>query len=563
MRIARTWRRAGFRAGVFVMAGAIGAAVAPAAFGDGRPPETVFSVATKADGTVAVRMNGQVAPDWLQINVRATDAADAATLYSTRDVTNGIIGGSDYATTSARVVLPAGTPYGSYPIDVDFQLPGGDVQHWSAAGHAAGNWLDYRKHASVTSATFDRASTDWDHRTATLTGHVEVLDPVTGAKSPAPAGTSVDVRYQVGWASQWTGTSGEDVTTDADGDFSYTSAPGGDVLGYVQALASADITPGDWAEVRLPVVVSQYRITAVPRPAVLYRGDRFAAEGKVERLTADGWKPFAGAAVDVATRMPDYDQGYPESVITSGAAKADGTYSFPITAKQTTTLYTYVYPSPYLSPVVATSTVSTTAGSITLPKFTIDQDATVKTTGRLNGDCAHQTLDFQFSPNGTTGWRTIAHTVTGAATGGYCSYYIAANGGWDGWYRVRHAATSQMVTVQTQTPRLRRTRTQMSIAVSSTHPAYGTTYTISGVVIQLTGAGWVHENKAHVQLYFRAKGDTLWGGAVGLDAYTDAAGRYSFRMEAGRYGSGSWTAALLPDSTHFSTGAGYVTVNDA
>jgi hypothetical protein len=102
----------------------------------------------------------------------------------------------------------------------------------------------------------------------------------------------------------------------------------------------------------------------------------------------------------------------------------------------------------------------------------------------------------------------------------------------------------------------------MSIAVSSIHPASGTTYTISGVVIQLTGAGWVHESKALVELYFRAKGEANWG-TTRLKAYTDTAGRYSFRLAAGAWGSGSWSARLLPDSTHFTTGTSVVTVNYA
>jgi hypothetical protein len=558
MRDARTRRRAIFRTSVFVTTAAIGAALAPAAVADANSasaPEQVTSITTNADGTISVGLQGDTTPDWVQITVRASGAPDSATLYSTKDVTETPSDGAVTATTDALVTLPSGTAYGDYPVDVDFQLPGGDVQHYAAGRTDDANWLKYLKHASVGGLMYDRENTDWWHRTAALSGHVNVLDPATGRTGPAPAGTKV----KLNWSEQQTPAANVPETavaqTDDNGDFRYSTDVDGAVTGGAASVTAPgpDTMPGNPGKSPdLPIVVSSYRLTAAPNPPSVHRGTVFRIQGKVEFKTTGGdWKPFpADALVYTATHEPDYTTGQQSGVIAAGGTNDSGAYSYPITGYNTTVLHSYLYPSPYLVPAGAVSTVHVpTAGSITLPKFTIDEFATVKTTGRLNGDCADQTLDFQYSANGTTGWRTIAKTVTGAATNGYCSYYMGASSGWDGWYRVYHPETQQMLTVQTQTPRLRRTRTQMSIAVSSTRPANHAKFTVSGVVIQLGASGWVHENKAHVVLIFQPKGDPqrYWV----AKGYTNAAGRYTFTLNTGDFTDGAWAAYLDADATHF------------
>ncbi|WP_433891000.1 hypothetical protein [Streptomyces sp. CA-111067] len=558
MRIARTWRRAAARTAVFVIAGALGAGVAPNAFAGGPPPASVFSVITNADGTVSVYLDHDVTPDWLKVTVRSSTAADAAVLYSTEDVSlSHPVPDLAEETTDAMVRLPAGTGYGYYPVDVDFQVSGGTVQHWtSGLDPLHQNMLDYRRHVAISDVSFDRASTDYDHPTAVLSGHADLVDPATGERGPLPSSIPLSANYEVSGPGSSESRSAA-LSTDAKGDFRGSLVPGGEVfLGTVYTPTTADTdVPANAPSIHipdLPAVVTQYRVSAAPTPGVVHKGGTFTVHGSVQRLVGSTWEPFAGVPVYTASRGPNWSRGTADHLLASMPTNADGTFSYQITGNATTTLSTFLYPSAYLSTTSVESTIYVpTPGSITLPKFTIDQDATVKTTGRLNGNCAGQPLYLQYSADGRTGWRNIGESTAPAATNGYCSYYLFANGGWDGWYRVYHPETKEMLAVQTQTPRLRRTRTQMSLKVSTTRPAHGSKVTFSGVVIQLGSTGWVHENKAHVVLRHAYQSGNYSDWWPTVSGYTDAAGRFSFTLDVGKYGHAFWSAALEPDSTHY------------
>jgi hypothetical protein len=539
MRTTRTRRRAVFRAAaVIITTAALGLGVAPAAFAD-TAPVTVSAVRTAADGAVSVSLNTNDKPLWVQIRVRASAAPDAATLLTTdTEETNG-------GATAAPVRLPAGTAYGDYPVDVDFRLPGGTaVQHWTAADHGTTGLLDYRKHASVTELTSDRATTDYDHRTVVLSGKVRLLDPATGDTSEASAGTHVRIK----WEDENRLEESVSVDTDATGAFSHQVTAHDSILNgsAVVENPAPDTTVG--AIHYLPIVYASpavYRISATASRTVAHWHDTFTMSGSVQRLTDDGWVPFGGLPVETSSGPGSF------RVFGTGVTAADGTFSYPTTAVWTTTLYTYAQQSPYLQYTADDSNYLDvpTAGSITLPAFTIDKFATVKTTGRLNGRCRYQTLDLQYSPNGKTGWVTIAHTTTGGLPGTTCSYYMPANGGWDGYYRVYHPETPWMLPVVTPTYRLHRTRTSMSLTMTPSRPYPNAKLTATGVVTQLTSAGWVHYTNAHVVLVFKPKGDPNGYGAVKVS--TNSSGRFTFTTQAHR--DGTWTAYLDADSAHFSS----------
>lgn len=544
MRTARTRRRAVFRTSAVITTAALAAAAAPAAFADDTVPETVDHVVTQDDGTLAVAMNGTEQPLWLRITVKSSTAADAATLYTTDDFTGG-------HTTSA-VRLPDGTAYGDYPVDVDFRLAQGPVQHWTAADHAASAVLDYRKHASVTAVTADRASTDYDHRTVVFSGAVQELDPATGQLAAAPAGTHVRVTWQVNvTGSMQSGAATAD--TDATGSFSLPVMPGGylydgsAVVVDPDADTAADPAPAPLPEVQL--AATRYRISATPSRTRVHAGSQFTMSGSVQRYTGGVWVPFPGAQVVTATGYPYNSTGTAVSgLLGSGTTAADGTFSYANTARRTGTDYTFLHPSPYLTlnddpnPLYVP-----TAGSITSPAFAVDRYDKVTTTGRLYGDCAQQNLYLQYSPNGSTGWQSFKRGTTGYKSGGYCSYKIQEYGAWDGYYRVYHPESDQMLAVTTSAHRLHRTRTAMSLTMTPTRPYRNAKLTATGTVTQLTSKGWVRYAGAHVVLVFRPKGDTQWYWV--LKGYTNSYGRYTLNTKA--YGDGTWAAYLDANSTHY------------
>lgn len=547
MRMRRTRRRAVMSATAVSMSAALAVALAPAAFADSAP-ESVYEVVTGDDGKVTVYISGEVLDGSLSLSVRASDAADAPVLTTIDGA-----GFTGYRTTAA-VQLPAGTAYGDYPIDVDWKLGDGTEEHAPGAGT-----LDYRRHALVTHVTTDRATTDLGHRTVTLGGHVDLFDPATASTSPAAAGTRVRLDWWDDTAPGIRVAQSGTVTTDDAGTFSLPVTPNGRLeSGRAQAVGTADTSPAQNPGIVPDVGVdtTAYAITATSTPASVHKGSKVTVKGKVMRFDpADGSYdlPLAGAPVVTTSVDPDYYTYTVPHRLTGATTAADGSFSYQITANMTTTLHTYVAPSAYLPSLdqsIAYVTVPT-ATSVTLPAFSIDQYGLVKTTGRLTGAaCSQQSLWLQYSPNGRSNWLNLSHITTGYTTGAssYCSFLMQGYGYTDGYYRVIHFESPQLLGYAQPAHRLNRIDTQMSIAASTTRPAGSASkVTFSGVVIAMSAKGWIHYNHAHVVLVYRPKGDSQWYWVQ--KGYTDAAGRFRFTTPA--YGDGSWGAYLEADSKHF------------
>lgn len=544
MRLSRTRRHALIGTTALSLSAALGVALAPAAFADSTPG-SVYSVVTQDDGTVTVYISGEVADGSLQLSVRASTAADAPVLATV----DGFTGGH----TTDAVRLPAGTAYGDYPVDVDWKLGDGTQEHTADAGT-----LDYRKHATIPHVTADREITDFTHRSVTLGGHVDVLDPAAGTTAPAAAGTSVQLTWWDDVAPGSRVQHTQTVATDDAGTFSLPVTPGGALeSGTAQVVATGDTVPAR-SPAAVPSVGVQseaYRITATSTPAGVHKGQSITVKGKVTRYDAatGGYVAFAGAPVVTTSAEPDYYRYTVPHRLAGATTAADGTFSYPITANMTTTLHTYLAPSPYLPTVQQTTSTVTVpvATSIGLPAFSLDRYGTVKTTGRLTGAaCSSQSLWLQYSPGGRTGWRNLSHLTTGYGNGSYCSFAMQAYGYIDGYYRVVHFESPQLLGYTEPAHRLRRTDTQISLAASTTRPARATSkVTFSGVVIARASSGWVHYNHAHVVLVYRPKGDSQWYWVQ--KGYTDSAGRYGFTTQA--YGDGTWAAYYDADSTHFAS----------
>lgn len=545
MRTVRTRRRAVFRASAVITTAALAAAVAPAAFAD-PVQETVSQIVTRDDGTLAVQLSGAVQPLWVQFTVRSSTGPTGTALFTTDDTVETPYGGY----TSEPVVLPAGTAYGDYAVDVDFRLPGGTTQHWNGADAGAKDRLNYRRHASVTDMRYDRDSTDFDHRTAVLTGSVRELDPATGQTSAAPAATHV----RLNWYSDTDDAHVPHtalVDTGATGAFSLRVTPNGRIAGSTAVVEdpAPDTTPTPVvAAPNLGTTVTAYRITAAQSRNTVHKGESFTLKGSVQRLTPAGWAPFAGAPVVTTTVQPNWYDATEKGVLAAATTGADGGFSYAITAARTTTHYTFLRLSPYLTLTDDTDTVRVpTPGRITLPAYSLDRYGLVKSTGRLNGDCGYQTLWLQFSRNGRTGWQNITHITTGEPYRGYCSYALSGYGDWDGYYRVYHPETSQLLSVSSPVHRLKRTRTALSVAMTPSRPYLNAKLTASGVVTQYVSGHWAHYAKAHVVLVYRPKGDPQWYWVV--KGYTNSAGRYTLNTKA--YGDGTWGVYVDADSTHF------------
>ncbi|MFJ4849364.1 MULTISPECIES: hypothetical protein [unclassified Streptomyces] len=541
MRISRAPRPAVLHAAALLLTiTGVAASTAAPAFADSGA--TVQRVTTGDDGTLAVVLDDPSAL-WVKISVRASTAPDAPVLASTDEVEYSESRGWY---TRQPVRLPEGTAYGDYPVDVDYRMPGGTTQHWS------GNSLDYRKHTVVATAAFDRGTTDYDHRTLGVSGTVTTFDPATGTTVPAAPGVAVLVY----WLEQdgYLRSKGLTATTAADGTFRQSVTVNGalsEVSTYVRGGQSADAAPD--SPMPLPNVPAEqltYRISADPSAARVHKGVAFGIRGTVQRLTADGWKPFAGASVLTGSRPVNTSSHVPSGVMGSGTANASGAFAYSATASVTTTHYTYVKPNGYFSsfPQVQHQLSVPTSGSFSGMKMSIDAYGKVKATGRLSGSCSAEKLALQYSKNGSTGWSTFKTAAAAQKSGSTCSFSISEYGWLDGYYRVHHDESNAMLAADSGKSRLRRTDTRFAaFDMTPNSPRLGGALTAKGTVQYKSGSTWKAYKGARIVIVFKPKGESTWYWAV--KGKTDSSGRFSLRTKA--YGDGTWGAYLEADSTHF------------
>ncbi|MFD3452518.1 hypothetical protein ACFWVC_10065 [Streptomyces sp. NPDC058691] len=522
------------------------ASTAAPAFADSNA--SVQQVATGEDGTLAVRFDDPSAL-WVKISVRASAADDAPVLASTDDVEYSESRGWY---TRQPVRLPEGTPYGDYPVDVDYRMPGGTTQHWSGTANYPSGRLNYRKHTVVATAAFDRAFTDYDHRTLNVSGTVTTFDPATGTTVPAAPGVTVLVNWVE--ADGYLRTKSVKATTAADGTFRQSATVNGAlsrVGTYVGGVQPADTAPDNSMDLpEIPAQPLTYRISADPAHTRVHKGVAFAIKGTVQRLTADGWKPFAGASVITGSQPVNTSSHATSGVMGTGTADAAGGFAYNVTASTTTPHYTYVKPNGYFAsfPQVTNQLYVPTSGSFSGMKMSIDAYGKVKATGKLSGTCSGEKLTLQYSKNGSTGWGTFKTAHAGQKSGSTCSFSLTEYGWLDGYYRIHHDESNAMLAAASGKSRLHRTDTRFAaFDMTPNSPRLGGALTAKGTLQYKSGSTWKAYKGAKIVIVFKPKGESTWYWAV--KGKTDSSGRFSLKTKA--YDDGTWGAYLEADSTHF------------
>lgn len=550
MRISRAHRAAVFRsAAILLTTGltAVSLAAAPAL----AVPVTVTGLSTGDDGTLSVALpDGQAL--WVKVTVRDPAQPDAPVLASTDEMSYSWEHGW---TTDEPLRLPEGADYGDYPVDVDYRLPSGTVQHWSGAEHGAAGLFGYRLHTGVAKAGFDRAYTDFDHRDATLSGSVTTFDPATGATGPARAGTQVRIAWNSLRDGTWTDAS-QTVVTDESGAFALSVTPGGTFQNGTATVVDpqADTDP-DVADglPDLDVEKTRYRISAQADKERVYAGKTFKVSGTVQRYTSNGWVPFDGAPVVTTTREPDSWNHTVTGVIGSGTVDANGSFSYDAKPNSTTSHYTYVRPSEYLADYVDPYRDDVTvprAGQITNLSASLDAYRTLTVTGRLKPEwiCTDQTVTLQYSKNGRDGWQNLASTKAQGGTSGYCPFTITTLGRPTGYYRLTHGESYTLLPVNSATFNRSRIETRVvSFDMTPNRPNRNAPLTAKGTLQYKSGSTWKSYKGGQIVLVIKPKGESTWYWVV--KGKSDSSGRFSLKTKA--YEDATWAVYLAADSKHF------------
>ncbi|WP_318208577.1 hypothetical protein [Streptomyces sp. SJL17-1] len=506
----------------------------------------VSATFTTDDAKFGVQIAGR--PLWIQVSVLASTAPDAAALAST-DALSWQDGNTDtgrpygYVTDTA-LRLPEGTPYGSYPVRVEYRLPGGTVQRWTGGTYA------HKLHTGVSQLSFDRKTTSLTARTVVLSGKATTWDPVTGTVTPARAGTRVKVSLST-VSDTWKELTGT-ATTGADGAFSLPFTPNAAINRGTATVVTpaADTVPAAAAPVpEVGVEKTTYRIAAKLNKYRVAQHTNVTVAGRVERLTPDGWKPYAGAPLITTSQKPSFDLAV-HGRMGSGVSAANGTFSYGARATHATQVFTSLAPSVYYQ------SRAYDEGNIAVPqpfsftnwRITLDEYGRVRGTGRMTTQawCGEQTVTLQASLDNGRTWRNLSGARASGGTAGYCPFDVSSGGYVNALYRLHHAENDHMVARTTGSVRLGRVPTRFSaFAITPSRPYVDAKMTVSGTLQQRTGGVWKPLKGAKVTLVFKPKGDTQWYW-VTRNVTTGSNGKFSFR--ATNYGDGSW--ALVKQSAN-------------
>ncbi|MFC8505182.1 hypothetical protein ACFU3J_00010 [Streptomyces sp. NPDC057411] len=523
---------------------------APAAHAAG-----VTRTTTSDDGRIVVDLTSEAV--WVKVSVLASSAPDAAVLASTDDLswqpadeaTDRIWG---WATPEA-LKLPEGTPLGDYPVVVEYRLPSGTVQKWT------GGTYSHKLHTGVSKLSFDRTTTSYENRKVVLSGTATTWDPSTGARTAAREGTKVKVSLSltniIGGNSR---TVDATAVTGADGGFSLPFTPNAEIRGGSATVVepAGDTDPNAGYQVpKVGVETFPYRISANLNKHRVAKGTDVTVSGRVERLTQDGWQPFAGAPVVSRTSEPDYyDRTDPgTNVMGSGTAADNGTFSYGARATYAAQVYTFLRPSVYFQ------TIAFDQGEIAVPqpiwysgvRTTLDEFGEVRATARVNGgSCEDEVMYLQVSfDNGRT-WKNLRYGKTQWDNSfSYCKVDIKTWGYVSATYRLHHGETDRYAARDTTPVKLSRIETRFSaFAISPARPRTNAYMTVTGTVQKKIGSTWKPLAGAKVMLVFRPKGDSQWYW-VKRDVPTNTYGKFSFKAK--NYGDGSWLVLKQSQNGYF------------
>ncbi|MFE4592965.1 hypothetical protein [Streptomyces laurentii] len=522
-------------------------ATAPAAYAI----DTVTRTTTSDDGRPVVELTDEAL--WVKVSVLASTAPDAAVLASSDDLSwqNGdsATGRGNGWTTAEALKLPEGTQLGDYPVVVEYRLPSGTVQKWT------GGTYSYKLHTGVGKLSFDHKTTSYSDRNVVLSGTATTWDPSTGTRTPARAGTKVKVALDL---KEFTYRSVNlTATTGADGSFSLPFTPNAYISGGTATVVepAADTDP----DVARPVPAvgvekTSYRISADLNKYRVPKNTDVTVMGEVERLTQDGWKPFAGAQLVTANTSPSDWSATVTGQMGASTAAADGTFRYGARATYATPVYTFLRPSVYLTDHPYDQ------GEIAVPqpitysnvKMTMTDLGWVRATATVNAggyQCAGEPVYLQVSfDNGRT-WSNLKYGTMQYASGTTCRIDVSNWGYVSATYRLHHYETDYAVNKDSGAVKLSRTETRFSaFSITPSRPRAGSTMTVTGTVQKKTSGTWKALSGAKVTLLFRPKGDKNWYW-VTRNVATNTSGKFSFKAK--NYGDGTWVMVKQDQAGYF------------
>ncbi|MBW8801504.1 MAG: hypothetical protein JF597_50625 [Streptomyces sp.] len=394
--------------------------------------------------------------------------------------------------------------------------------------------------------TFTRPTLDATHRSTTATGVLLGVEPGAGGVAVPLEGETVTVtrRYTSGRPGLPADASYQ-VTTGADGGWTtgdlelvdwtaFTSSFTADTT-RVHGTATGSASPG-FAQTPVTVTAHTNRSRFEPGQSIVVTGKVLA-----------GSQPVVG--LRVALNLSPYQSNEPERVVVTDAR---GNFSGTVVA----------VPDYWVTWSASTDDAfydGSTSGEIKVPAeaayshVSIVLAATGTVTARAtldrlypdNASLGRQRTDLQYSRDGKTAWKSIAHV-----TPDYYSAVVLTTPGYsDGYYRLYHPASDDLAHAYSAVYHRSRIPTRVTGNDAGPEPIRsGRTLTVRGTLQEYRG-GWRTMGHKHVELWFLANGAKRW--SYVSSGTTDSRGRAVLHGTATK--SGKWIVQYWADTAHFNS----------
>ncbi|MET7988496.1 hypothetical protein [Streptomyces sp. NPDC005281] len=469
-----------------------------------------------------------------QLTLRVSGERPVTTVDTGFELVSGTPTDGTWRTTT-RLSLAA---HGWYDATLDLADADGDHPAYPAHGE-----INYNDWPVFTDTRADRSTVDYEQRWVTVSGTVSTFDPATGLTTP---GWKAGSLYLSSLQNNAQETRVPSVA--ADGSYSVTSKLYG-TLSVGAMNGSMGTTNSPFVQVDRVYVPT--RVVVEKASATIVRGNSFTLRGKAQYLspTTNQWTGLIADDPDtgIAVSSPDHFQ-----VIRPTAP--DGSFSLTTPDVQNEGEWSAsIGGYGFLLQAYAGTQVHVLSRSVlSWTDRTISGAGTVRVKGSLTaapGPCPQGKVQVQQSPDGSTGWSTIA-TVTPNSTGAFDATATIPAAKRNGYLRLYYPGSADATATARYFIPVSRTATRITAFNASPEPVRkGQLITVAGTLQANQGKTWAGLSGQTVHVWFTVPGSKT--PTLMSTVKTGKGGTFSKKFTALR--DGTWTTTWTATSQYFDT----------
>jgi hypothetical protein len=290
---------------------------------------------------------------------------------------------------------------------------------------------------------------------------------------------------------------------------------------------------------RPSIVPADTRISATVTPDHAPPGGIVTLAGKLEYLSASGWRPLAGREISEAGssfNWPTTDaDGAFQTLLTLDGSAGQRDWTLDFNRWQPGEQIFFNAPA---QTMVHAWVTAPTATAIKNFNASLDTHSRLTVSGDLSGPTspASRPISVEWSDDGQTGWTSVKTLQTGSS-GHFAAVFPAVPAG---YWRARFAGDSALAPSVGATVYTKRVATRiLTFSASPSTVRKGRFFTLTGVLQHKTSS-WTAYGQQSVTIGYRLRGSKTWHWISTVK--TDTHGRFTIRIKASK--SAYWSPAF-------------------